>query len=159
MFCNQCEETSKGVGCTVRGVCGKDDDTAGLQDVLIYLLKGLSVRNLAAMEKGGGNPEAGRFIAEHLFVTLTNVNFDPERLKHMIQQAARLRDALPPAGKSEPDACTWAPSGPEAVTAKAQEIVAARESVDQDLKSLRDLLTLWPQRGWCLLIPCRGPRA
>jgi len=141
MFCNQCEETSKGVGCTVRGVCGKDDVTAGLQDVLIYLLKGLSVRNLAAMEKGGGNPEAGRFIAEHLFVTLTNVNFDPERLKHMIQEAARLRDALPPAGKSEPNACTWVPSGPEAVTAKAQEIVAARESVDQDLQSLRDLLT------------------
>ncbi|WP_243669126.1 hypothetical protein [Methanoculleus chikugoensis] len=57
MFCNQCEETAKGLGCTVRGVCGKEGETAGLQDVLIYTLKGgLSVRNLAAMKKGGGNP-------------------------------------------------------------------------------------------------------
>jgi len=59
MFCNQCEETAKGFGCTVRGVCGKDAETAGLQDVLIYTLKGLSVRNLAAMKKGGGDPDAG----------------------------------------------------------------------------------------------------
>jgi hydroxylamine reductase len=58
MFCNLCEETAKGFGCTVRGVCGKDAETAGLQDVLIYTLKGLSVRNLVAMKKGGGNSDA-----------------------------------------------------------------------------------------------------
>ena len=65
MFCNQCEETAKGLGCTVRGVCGKDEETAGLQDVLIYTLKGLSVRNLAAMKKGGG-PDAGGSAAAFL---------------------------------------------------------------------------------------------
>ncbi|MDN5340967.1 MAG: hydroxylamine reductase [Euryarchaeota archaeon] len=140
MFCNQCEETAKGHGCTVRGVCGKEGETAGLQDVLIYILKGLSVRNLAAMKKGGGNPKAGRLIAENLFATLTNVNFDPARFGVAIQEAARIRDALPPAGNAEPDACTWAPASPEAIAAKAQEIVAARESVDADLQSLRDLL-------------------
>ncbi|PKL62043.1 MAG: hydroxylamine reductase [Methanomicrobiales archaeon HGW-Methanomicrobiales-2] len=140
MFCNQCEETAKGYGCTVRGVCGKDGETAGLQDVLIYTLKGLSVRNLAAMKKGGGNPEAGKFVAESLFATLTNVNFDPARFESAIQEAARIRDALPPAGSAEPAACTWAPASPEAIAAKAEEIVAARENVNVDLQSLRDLL-------------------
>ena len=140
MFCNQCEETAKGFGCTVRGVCGKDEEAAGLQDILIYTLKGLSTRNLAAMKAGGGNPDAGKFVAGCLFATLTNVNFDPARLRDMINEAARIRDALPPAGSTEPAACTWAPASPAAIAAKAQEIVAAREAVDPDLQSLRDLL-------------------
>ncbi|MCE5337675.1 MAG: hydroxylamine reductase [Methanomicrobiaceae archaeon] len=140
MFCNQCEETAKGFGCTVRGVCGKDAEIAGLQDVLIYTLKGLSVRNLAAMKQGGGDPGAGRCVAGGLFATLTNVNFDPARFEAAIREAARIRDALPPAGGAEPAACTWAPEGPAAIVAKAQEIIAARESVDPDLQSLRDLL-------------------
>ena len=140
MFCNQCEETAKGFGCTVRGVCGKDEEAAGLQDVLIYTLKGLSTRNLAAMKAGGGNPDAGKFVAGCLFATLTNVNFDPARLRDMINEAARIRDALPPAGSTEPAACTWAPASPAVIAAKAQEIVAAREAVDPDLQSLRDLL-------------------
>ena len=140
MFCNQCEETAKGLGCTVRGVCGKDEETAGLQDVLIYVLKGLSARNLAAMKNGGGNPDAGKFFGGCLFATLTNVNFDPARLNDMIREAARIRDALPPAGSVEPDACTWAPASPAAIAAKAQELVAARGAVDPDLQSLRELL-------------------
>ena len=86
MFCNQCEETAKGFGCTVRGVCGKEAEAAGLQDVLIYLLKGLSVRNLAATKKGGGDPRAGGFVAGCLFATLTNVNFDPARFEAAIQE-------------------------------------------------------------------------
>ena len=57
MFCNQCEETARGTGCTVRGVCGKDEEIAAYQDVLIYLCKGISVRNLAAAKKDKGNPE------------------------------------------------------------------------------------------------------
>ena len=76
MFCYQCEETVKGTGCTVKGVCGKEDEIAAYQDVLIYVCKGISVRNLAAMEKGKGDPTVGLFIADALFSTLTNVNFD-----------------------------------------------------------------------------------
>jgi len=56
MFCYQCEETAKGTGCTVKGVCGKEDATAGLQDVLIYLCKGVSARNVAAMAAGKAPP-------------------------------------------------------------------------------------------------------
>src|SRR5690606_36451781 len=55
-------------------------------------------------------------------------------------EAARIRDALPPAGDAEPAACTWAPESPAAIAAKAQEIIAAGESVDPDLQSLRELL-------------------
>ena len=67
MFCYQCEETVKGTGCTVKGVCGKEDEIAAYQDLLIYICKGISKRNLAAMEKGEGDPKVGLFIADSLF--------------------------------------------------------------------------------------------
>ena len=93
MFCYQCEETARGTGCTVKGVCGKEDHTAGVQDVLIYLCIGISTRNIPAMEKGVGNKDAGPFITEVLFATLTNTNFDDDRLKEMIKTAISIRDA------------------------------------------------------------------
>ena len=139
MFCNQCEETAKGTGCTARGVCGKDETTAGLQDVLIYLCKGISVRNIAAMEKGQGNDEAGAFIAEALFSTLTNVNFDPAYFSDMIARAVAIRDALPASAAVEPGACTWHPANAGAITAKAQEIEEEAAKND-DVTSLRSLL-------------------
>jgi len=139
MYCYQCEETAKGCGCTTMGVCGKDAETAGLQDVLIYLAKGIAVRNLAAMEKGTGNGKAGRFIAEVLFATLTNVNFDKERFHAYIREAISIRDALPPAGEIEPDACTWTPADDAAIAAKAGE-VGVLATANEDVRSLRELL-------------------
>jgi len=139
MYCYQCEETAKGCGCTTMGVCGKDAETAGLQDVLIYLAKGIAVRNLAAMEKGTGNGKAGRFIAEVLFATLTNVNFDKERFHAYIREAISIRDALPPAGETEPDACTWTPADDAAIAAKAGE-VGVLATANEDVRSLRELL-------------------
>ena len=85
MFCYQCEETAKGSGCTVKGVCGKEGETAALMDVLIYLCKGISARNYPMIRKGKGNPQAGRFIADSLFSTLTNVNFDNARIREEIR--------------------------------------------------------------------------
>ncbi|MCD4693189.1 MAG: hydroxylamine reductase, partial [Calditrichales bacterium] len=76
MFCYQCQETSKNVGCTIKGVCGKKDDTANLQDLLIYVLRGISIFGEAAKERGNSNKEAGLFIAQSLFATITNANFD-----------------------------------------------------------------------------------
>lgn len=101
MFCNQCEETVKGTGCTIKGVCGKDDGIAAYQDVLLYLSRGLSLRNLAAMAKGNGDPVAGLFIADALFATLTNVTFDKTRFTDLINRAVRMRDALPKSGDAE----------------------------------------------------------
>jgi hydroxylamine reductase len=138
MFCYQCEETVKGTGCTVKGVCGKEADTAGLQDVLIYLCKGIAERNLAASKTGRGNGAAGDFIAEALFATLTNTNFDNGRIRSLIDQAVTIRDALP-GSAGEPAACTWTPVNDAEILAKAAEIAGDAKAGD-DLHSLRALL-------------------
>ena len=140
MFCYQCEETAKGSGCTVRGVCGKDEVLAGLQDVLLYLCRGIAVRDLAARQRGeAGSGDARRFIADALFATLTNVNFDHARFRDLIGRAVAIRDALPPAGADEPDAATWTPAGDADVDAKAKEVgVLATEN--EDVRSLREML-------------------
>lgn len=94
MFCNQCEQTAKGIGCTVVGVCGKNSEVAALQDLLTYVTKGLSMYALEARKKGIVNDEINRFTAEALFMTLTNVNFDPQRFKEAIEKAVSLRQTL-----------------------------------------------------------------
>ncbi len=145
MFCNQCEETAKGSGCTVKGVCGKEGATAGLQDVLIYLCKGIAVRNLKAMEQGAGNAEAGLFIADALFATLTNVNFDPARFNEMIRQAIAIRDSLPHLDGTEPEVCTWTPKNDSDIAEKAVEIASLAQKGD-DITSLR-LLLIYGMKG------------
>ena len=139
MFCYQCEETVKGTGCTVKGVCGKEDEIAAYQDVLVYLCKGISVRNLAAMEKGKGDPDAGLFIADALFATLTNVNFDKARFMTMINQAVAIRDKIPASGSAEPDACTWKPKDGNDILERAPS-VGFLSTPNEDVRSLRSLL-------------------
>lgn len=92
MFCYQCEQTAKGTGCTVAGVCGKDATTAALQDLLVYATKGIAYWAGRAREAGAKAPEVDRFVLEALFTTVTNVNFDPERIALMIRSAADIRD-------------------------------------------------------------------
>ena len=94
MFCYQCQETAKNQGCTVRGVCGKTEDTANLMDLLIHVLKGISLYGEKAIAKGAFNSSHGRFLLDALFVTLTNTNFDPSRISSLIRDAITLRDAL-----------------------------------------------------------------
>ena len=139
MFCNQCEETAKGTGCTIKGVCGKEEEIAAYQDVLIFLCKGISVRNLAAIGKGKGNPAVGLFIAESLFSTLTNVNFDKKRFADQIARAISIRDALPAAGNAEPDACTWKPESDSDIMEKAKT-VGILATANEDVRSLRATL-------------------
>ncbi|MBP2650116.1 MAG: Hydroxylamine reductase [Firmicutes bacterium] len=92
MFCYQCQETAKGTGCTMRGVCGKTADVANLQDLLIYTLKGISVYTLEARQAGIATPEADKFIMKGLFATITNANFDKEYFVALIKQALTVRD-------------------------------------------------------------------
>lgn len=92
MFCYQCEQTAKGSGCEVAGVCGKDPDTAALQDLLVHATKGLAQYAHRARQLGVINDEIDIFVLEGLFTTVTNVNFDPHRLAEMIRRAAALRD-------------------------------------------------------------------
>ena len=94
MFCYQCEQTAKGEACTKAGVCGKPQDVATLQDLLVYALIGLSIAASEARRKGIGDHDADVFTVKALFSTLTNVNFDPERFVPMIKQAVKFRDGL-----------------------------------------------------------------
>lgn len=107
MFCNQCEQTAKGFACTVRGVCGKTHETDVLQDLLIYACAGLAEVALEAEKKGVKKPEVDFFLMEAMFSTLTNVDFDPERIKAYIERAVELRDSLKHEAKVEVDT-PWA---------------------------------------------------
>ncbi|HBQ86338.1 MAG TPA: hydroxylamine reductase [Syntrophomonas sp.] len=94
MYCNQCEQTGRGVACTVSGVCGKKPEVAAMQDALLYTLKGLAMYAHEAEKQGELDSEIGRFTAEAIFATLTNVNFDPERLAALIKKAIAWREDL-----------------------------------------------------------------
>jgi len=94
MFCYQCEQTAKGEGCTKVGVCGKPHDVATLQDLLIYILKGLALVAQEARKQGITDREVNVFTVEALFSTLTNVNFDPQRFLPIINHAMTLRENL-----------------------------------------------------------------
>jgi len=92
MFCYQCEQTAKGQGCTTVGVCGKTSDVATLQDLLVYMLRGLSQVTLEARKVGVETEEVNVFTCEALFATLTNVNFDPDDIIAYIRKTAELRE-------------------------------------------------------------------
>jgi hydroxylamine reductase len=92
MFCFQCEQTSKGQACVQVGTCGKDEQTAALQDVLVHVLKGVSQYAHRARNAGVSNPSIDAFVIEAMFATLTNVNFDPERLATLIAEAVAVRE-------------------------------------------------------------------
>jgi hydroxylamine reductase len=94
MFCYQCQETARNTGCTVRGVCGKDETTANLQDVLVYSLKGLSLAAKRKKDAGMSITEEAAFIMKGLFVTITNANFDPERITSLIREALKRKNQL-----------------------------------------------------------------
>jgi len=94
MFCYQCEQTAKGTGCTVQGVCGKMPEVAALQDLLLYTLMGLSQVAVEGRKVGVTDRDVNIFTVQAAFSTLTNVDFDPDRFKNLIHEAAEKRDQL-----------------------------------------------------------------
>jgi hydroxylamine reductase len=94
MFCYQCEQTAKGTGCTVLGVCGKKPEVAALQDLLLYALMGLSQVAVEARKIGVIDKDVNLFTVKAAFSTLTNVDFDPDRFMDLISQAAAKREKL-----------------------------------------------------------------
>ena len=81
MFCYQCQETAKGTGCTMRGVCGKLPETAGLQDLLVYVTKGLSAVTTQLRAEGKEvSEQVNHLVSLNLFTTITNANFDDEAI-------------------------------------------------------------------------------
>jgi hydroxylamine reductase len=148
MFCFQCEQTSKGEGCTKIGVCGKKPEVAALQDLLMYAVKGLSLVAVEARKAGIRDPEIDHFACEAIFSTLTNVDFDPSRFVELIHQTVKFRDEL----KAKVTAAGEAgfPEGPANFTpgSTLTDLVAQGETVgvksdpdiDPDILSLRELL-------------------
>ena len=94
MFCHQCQEAAKGTGCTIRGVCGKDETVANLQDVLLYALKGLSFVASVARKAGVSDAAVGSALYEGLFATITNANFDKSVFIVRIRETIALREEL-----------------------------------------------------------------
>ena len=94
MFCNQCEQTAKGTGCTQIGVCGKSDEVAALQDLLTYAVQGLSIVAVEGRKVGVNDNGVNRFSLEAVFSCLTNVDFDPLRFQDWINKTVELRDSL-----------------------------------------------------------------
>ena len=92
MLCYQCEQTAKGTGCTAHGVCGKDPETAALQDLLVCAIKDIARYAHGANGMGVRDRQVDVFVIKALFSTLTNVNFDPQRFGAFLAEAARMRD-------------------------------------------------------------------
>jgi len=154
MFCFQCQETAKNQGCTIKGVCGKPEETANLHDLLIYALKGISIYGEKAAELGVFDKKWGRFIAESLFSTITNVNWDDNRFIDRIQEALKVReevkDRFLAAYKERNgsafsgdlhDAAVWFSDDAAAFKEKAKTVgILATENVD--VRSLRETLII-----------------
>ena len=94
MFCYQCEQTAKGTGCTIQGVCGKTPEVAALQDLLLYALMGLSQVAVAGRKVEVSNSDVNIFTVKAAFATLTNVDFDPARFVGLIHETVEKRDYL-----------------------------------------------------------------
>ena len=141
MFCFQCQETAKNQGCTKVGVCGKKEETANLMDLLIYVLKGISI---VGQERAAR--EAGPFITSALFATITNANFDEKRIIALIKDALQLREKLKKTyeqGKDMTnlhDSALWYSNREEDFHEKAKA-VGVLSTGNEDVRSLRELLT------------------
>jgi hydroxylamine reductase len=153
MFCFQCQETAKNTGCTVKGVCGKPEETANLQDLLIFVLKGISVYGEKLKELGAADRSNDEFIEQGLFATITNANWDDARFIGMIQEGLRRRAQIKakflsaykektgrPYDGPLPEAATWE-GGPAAFAEKAKT-VGVLATANEDVRSLRQLLTI-----------------
>ncbi|MDX9703835.1 MAG: hydroxylamine reductase [Candidatus Auribacterota bacterium] len=150
MFCYQCQETVHNTGCTIKGVCGKNEEVANLLDVLVFTLKGISFWNTRARKLGINDEAADRFVIESLFTTITNVNFDPEVIARRIETALIKRDTVKKMyidkqgsnfKEKLPDAATWNPASNtiSEYLKKAPEVGVLSQK-NEDIRSLRETL-------------------
>lgn len=152
MFCYQCQETAKGSGCTLKGVCGKTGSTSALMDVLLHVVRGVSVAATCIREKDAEvTCRAGKFVIDALFCTITNANFDDASIAHRITTGIALRDELKAQAEAlnialpEVDELTWSGCTEEDYIRKAATVGVMREP-NEDLRSLKEL-TLYGLKG------------
>jgi hydroxylamine reductase len=155
MFCNQCEQTAKGTGCTKIGVCGKPGDVAALQDLLTYAVQGLSLVAVAGRKVVVIDNATDRFTLEAIFSCLTNVDFDPIRFQTWINKTVELRDALKAKVIAAGGAVDFsAPAATFSPASTLDGLVAQGEDLDfinkldenEDLRSLKQI-TVYGLRG------------
>ncbi|MDD2774124.1 MAG: hydroxylamine reductase [Elusimicrobiales bacterium] len=149
MFCRQCEQTQNSKACLNQGVCGKSAETARMQDLLVYALKGLAWHGHKARQAGIKDAEADRLIMEGLFTTVTNVNFDTAAIAPMIWKAVALREraktALAKSGKAAqgpvPPAASFSPAQDIAgLLDQSGEAALPADHKDEDIRALRETL-------------------
>lgn len=146
MFCYQCQEAAKGTGCILRGVCGKESHTAKAMDLLLFVVRGVSiVADALRINKQDVGKDVNSFVTDALFSTITNANFDDESIKQRIDKGLDLRNRLVASATAKgiqlPDAdeLTWNGSREEYDT-KAATVGVLREA-NEDLRSLKELMT------------------
>jgi len=147
MFCFQCEQTAKNKGCEVKGVCGKTPEVAALQDLLVYILKGLGAIATEGRKVGVNEKDVNVFTCEAMFSTLTNVDFDGDRFVELIQRAVTIRDALKEKVKEKGgnipdyDAVNYIPPTTKEEMIKEGEKHGIRaDNLPEDILSLRETL-------------------
>lgn len=146
MFCFQCQESANNSGCTIKGVCGKPETTAALQDLLVYTLKGIAVYVQRLADLGQREDAHTDFVIESLFATITNANWDDAYFVARIEDGQRRLDQLNAQWRAAgavdtgdlPDCATW--RGDAAHFARKAQIVGILAEPDEDIRSLRELL-------------------
>jgi len=142
MFCFQCQETARNQGCTVAGVCGKKEDVSNLQDLLVFVMRGIAA--VSTCTKQESNPEIGRYLCRALFATITNTNFDAKAIENFITEGIQLREKIKGTieklcpGYESIDHVSWI-GEPADYAEKAKE-VGLLSFKDEDVRSLRSLL-------------------
>lgn len=155
MFCYQCQETAKGTGCTTIGVCGKDAETSGLQDLLIHTDKGVAAYS-SVLRKNGKAKEliegkVNRYLVNSLFITITNANFDDDAILDEIKAGLKLREELKALATDEEkkeaekygaDLVNWYYESNEDLIkfSENQSVVGVLRTENEDVRSLRELI-------------------
>jgi len=139
MFCNQCQETAKNIGCTINGVCGKREDTANIQDLLVFACQGLAFTTIEARKKGIDTNAESRHITNCLFMTITNANFDDTPIIKSIRDCIRLRDKLKTRVRisEKHDSIDWKDGSDVELYEKAKTVSTLNYDADEDIRSLK----------------------
>jgi len=148
MFCNQCQETAKNTGCTINGVCGKKEDTANIQDLLIFACQGLAFATIEARKKGIDTNVESKHITNGLFITITNANFDNKAIMKAINDCITLRDNLKTKAhiSEKNDALDWKGTSEADFYEKAKQVSTLFFDKDEDIRALKQY-TLFGIKG------------
>lgn len=139
MFCNQCQETVRNTGCTIKGVCGKTEETSNIQDLLIFACQGLSYLTIEARKQGIDTNAESKHITDCLFMTITNANFDDKSLMQAIKDCNNFRDNLKLKVKVTENhpSIGWTAKSDAEFNEKAKEVGTLTYDSNEDIRGLK----------------------